>query len=74
MDQGKNNPTISIVLPVYNTETYLRECIESILSQTYTDFECIIIDDASSDGSREIIQEYAETDPRIHFLFNATNE
>lgn len=74
MDQEKNKPTVSIILPVYNTAEYLRECIESILRQTYTDFECIIVDDASSDESATIIEYYATIDPRIRFLRNEVNQ
>lgn len=59
-------PKISVILPVYNAEKYIREAIDSILNQTYRDFELIIINDGSSDGSRNIISGY--TDKRIVFL------
>ena len=59
----KINPKISIVMSVYNEEKYLREAIESILNQTYKDFEFIIIDDGSTDKSAHIIKSY--NDPRI---------
>jgi len=58
-------PLISIIIPVYNVELYLRRCIDSILAQTFTDFECIIINDGSSDGSHIICDEYATVDKRI---------
>ena len=58
-------PMISVVMPVYNGEPYLREAIESILNQTYSDFEFIIINDGSTDNSWHVIKEYAEKDPRI---------
>ena len=45
-----NNPTISIIIPVYNAELYLRECIDSILSQNFSDFELLLIDDGSKDN------------------------
>lgn len=64
-------PKISVVMPVYNAEAYLREAIDSVLAQTYTDFECILIDDGSSDRSLEIIRSYE--DPRIVLLVNETN-
>ena len=66
-----SNPLISVVLPVYNCEMYLRECIDSILSQTFRDFELIIINDGSSDGSKDIILSY--DDERIVFIENERN-
>lgn len=57
--------TISIVMPVYNSEKFLRESIESILNQTYKDFEFIIINDGSTDNSLKIINKYSEIDNRI---------
>lgn len=59
------NELISVILPVYNGEKYLREAIESILNQTYTNFEFIIINDGSKDDSLEIIKEYEKKDERI---------
>jgi glycosyltransferase involved in cell wall biosynthesis len=58
-------PVISIIVPVYNTEKYLSRCIDSILAQTFTDFECIIIDDGSSDNCPVICDKYAKEDNRI---------
>ncbi len=66
------NPKISVVLPVYNGEKYLREAIDSILKQTFNDFELLIISDGSTDGSHEIINEYS--DDRVHFIKNEKNE
>lgn len=59
---------VSVVMPVYNTEEFLAEAIESILSQTYTNFEFIIINDGSTDTSPEIMAKYAEQDKRIKIL------
>ncbi|MDR2409141.1 MAG: glycosyltransferase, partial [Bacteroidales bacterium] len=56
---------LSIIVPVYKVEPYLRRCIDSILAQTFTDFECILIDDGSPDGCPAICDEYAEKDKRI---------
>ena len=59
------SPAISVVLPVYNAEAYVREAVESILAQSFTDFECIIINDGSTDGSEAILRELAAHDTRI---------
>lgn len=59
------SPTVSVLLPVYNGERFLAEAIESILTQTYSDFELIVVDDGSEDGTAEIIREYAGRDERI---------
>lgn len=66
-------PKVSVVMTVYNTERYLIETIESILSQTLSDFEFIIIDDWSTDSSREIIQKYTKEDKRINAIKNERN-
>lgn len=63
-----NIPQISVIVPVYNVEKYLSRCIESILSQTFTDFELLLIDDGSTDRSGEICDEYAKKDARIRVL------
>jgi glycosyltransferase involved in cell wall biosynthesis len=61
-------PTLSVCMPVYNAERYIREAAESILHQTFTDFEFIIIDDGSTDDSREILEELARNDARIRLV------
>lgn len=65
-------PQISIIVPVYNTEKYLHRCIKSILSQSFTDFELLLINDGSTDNSGGICDEYSTKDPRIR-VFNKTN-
>lgn len=60
-----SKPTISIIVPVYKAEKYLSKCIESILNQTYKDFELILIDDGSPDNSGQICDEFANKDNRI---------
>lgn len=65
------NPKISVVMPVYNGARYIRESIDSILNQTFTDFELIIINDGSTDNSEEITLSYQ--DPRIVYLKNEIN-
>lgn len=64
-DKNRIKPTISVIVPVYNVEAYLRQCIDSILAQTFTDFELILVNDGSSDNCGPICDEYAEKDTRI---------
>jgi len=64
-------PGVSVVMPAYNAEKYLREAIDSILAQTYTDFELIIINDGSTDSTKEVIHSYS--DPRIIYIENERN-
>ncbi len=61
-------PLFSIIVPIYNTEKYLSRCIESILEQTFTDFELILVDDGSTDSSYSICQNYAKDDSRIKVI------
>lgn len=67
------NPKISIGLAVFNGEKYLRKAIDSILAQTFTDFELIISDNASTDRTEEICKDYVAKDSRIRYYRNATN-
>lgn len=64
-------PLISVVMSVYNEENYLQEAIDSILKQTVQDFELIVVDDCSTDRTRDILREYQ--DPRIHVVWNEEN-
>lgn len=59
---------VSVIIPVYNVEKYLRECIDSILNQTLRDLELICVDDGSTDGSLEILHEYEKADSRVKVL------
>lgn len=68
-----NNPLISVIVPVYNSEKYLDKCIQSILSQTLHEIEIILVDDASPDHSIDIIQKYAEMDERVVVVRNKQN-
>jgi len=61
-------PTISVLMPVYNAESYVAEAVESVLSQSFADFEFLIINDGSRDRSRSILQAYADQDPRIRLI------
>ncbi len=58
-------PMVSIIVPVYNAEQYLRRCVDSILNQEYTDFELFLVNDGSTDSSGDICEEYGEKDPRV---------
>lgn len=58
-------PEISIIIPVYNMETYIKRCMDSVISQTYRDFEVLLIDDGSTDKSGKICDEYKESDYRV---------
>ena len=71
MDSPVNAPAVSVVMPVYNGEKYLRESIDSILNQTYTDYEFIIVNDGSNDKTEEIILSY--NDNRIRYIKNEKN-
>lgn len=65
------NPLITIIVPVYNTKKYLKRCVDSLLSQSYTNLEIILIDDGSSDGSEQMCDDFAQKDQRIQSLHKA---
>src|SRR5688572_13422291 len=67
----ESQPLVSIVTPVYNEEQYLAECIESVLSQTYRNWDYTIVDNCSTDASLAIAQRYAAADARIRVIRNA---
>lgn len=69
----KKTPQVSIGMPVYNGERFIREAIDSLLAQTFTDFELIISDNASTDQTGTICQEYAKKDSRIRYVRQANN-
>lgn len=60
-----SNPLVSIIIPVYNVEKYLEKCLDSIVSQSYSNIEVVIVDDGSTDSSLSILQEYAKKDIRL---------
>ena len=62
------SPAISVIVPVYNAESYLQECVDSLLQQTFRDVEFIFVDDGSTDRSVEILEEYRQKDDRIRIL------
>lgn len=61
-------PFFSIIIPIYKVEAYLRQCVDSVLTQSFTDFEVILVDDGSPDGCPAICDSYAAADPRIHVI------
>ncbi len=63
-----SRPIFSVIVPVYNVEKYLRRCVDSILAQTFTDFELLLIDDGSTDDSGRICDEYAKADGRVRAI------
>lgn len=65
-------PTVSIIVPVYNARDYMRRCVDSILKQEYEDFELLLMDDGSNDGSKEICDDYAAADERVR-VFHKDN-
>ena len=65
---SKPTPTFSLIIPVYNVEAYLKQCIDSVLEQEYTDYECILVDDGSTDNSPKICDEYANHDSRFKVI------
>lgn len=66
-------PKVSVLIPVFNGEPFLVECLESILAQDFTDFEILLADDHSKDGSLELLKRYADKDPRLRFWKNPKN-
>ena len=67
----KENPRISIIVPVYNVDKYLSQCLDSILAQTYSDFEVLLVDDGSTDGSGTICDNFALKDSRLKVFHKA---
>lgn len=70
---GQSMPRVSVGVPVYNGERYLRQALDSILAQTFSDFELIISDNASTDATPQICRDYAARDPRVRYVAQETN-
>ena len=66
-----NNPLVSIIMPSFNREDLVAETLDSILAQSYQNWECVIVDDGSTDNTKNIIQEYVDKDTRfqLHVTF-----
>ena len=68
----KTMPKVSVIIPVYNVEQYLRECLDSVVNQTLKDIEIICVNDGSPDNSLAILEEYAAKDERIKIINKET--
>lgn len=66
-------PLVTIIIPIYNTERYLKQCLDSVVNQTYQNLEIIVINDASTDNSLSILEDYASTYKNINLINNPTN-
>ncbi|MGL5826045.1 MAG: bifunctional glycosyltransferase/CDP-glycerol:glycerophosphate glycerophosphotransferase [Nocardioides sp.] len=66
--RGVRRPELSVIVPFYNVEAYLAECLDSLLAQSFTDFEVILVDDGSPDGSREVAESYVAKDRRVRVV------
>ena len=62
-----NNPKVSVIIPVYGVEKYIRECVESVINQTLKDIEIIVVNDGTKDNSIKIVEEYLQ-DKRIKII------
>lgn len=67
-DNESKRPTISVVMPMYNQERYIEKCLKSVMEQTLTDLEIIVVNDGSTDRSPDMVRKLAENDPRIKFI------
>ena len=67
-------PVISIIIPIYNVERYLTQCLDSILQQDYLQWECILVDDGSKDRSGAICDEFLQRDKRFHVVHKTTKQ
>lgn len=73
MKSLNSNPLVSVIMPVYNAEQYIKQAVESILNQTYQKFEFIIVDDASTDSTSKILKDFQKKDRRITLISNKAN-
>ena len=71
--EAKRTPLVSVIMPAYNAERYIEEAIDSVIAQTVSDWELLILDDGSTDKTREVAREYARKDARVQLLENEKN-
>lgn len=64
-------PKVAVIVPIYNVQNYLRECLDSVLAQSYQNLEIVLVDDGSTDSSAQIAQEYFERDSRVSLICKA---
>lgn len=74
MDRKFIEGKVSVIIPIYNAEKYLRKTLDSILVQTYKDIEIVLVDDCSNDDSANIIKEYIQKYPEIVYFLQETNQ
>ena len=67
-DEFLDQPKVQVIIPVYNASKYIKRCFESLINQTFTNWEAIVVDDASTDNSREIVEEFIAQDERFKFI------
>lgn len=63
-----NNPRLSVIVPVYNTRPYLQQCLSSVFRQTLLDMEVILVNDGSTDGSKEVLKKWVNIDKRYRYV------
>ena len=73
IDELGDTPLVTVIMPAYNAEAFIEEAILSVVNQTVTDWELLVIDDGSCDRTREIAEKFAESDARIHIIVNEKN-
>ena len=67
-ESNKNRRLVAVIIPVYNTEPNLRKCLDSVLEQSYSNLDVIVVDDGSTDGSPEVLRQYATKDSRVRIF------
>ncbi len=71
--RGNESPTVSVCIPTYNSAHFISVALDSVLAQTFTNFECVVVDNCSNDNTREIVEKYLDRDSRIKYIVNESN-